>query len=222
MKRGMTWLAFSLLGLAPMAEAQDKKLEIGGNIGYTLSDGVSGDPFRAGDGNVYDRIDPADSISYGLSLGYFVTENVQLEFVWSRQPTTLEISGTQTVEIGDLNIDNYHGGFSYHFGEIDAGARPYLSLGLGATSTGGLSFTDRTGVAREIDGATNFSGKLGAGIKIYPSDSVGLKLGANWTPTYIKSDNEGYWCDPYWGCYVVGDAQYMNQFELSAGISIRF
>ena len=41
-------------------------------------------------------------------------------------------------------------------------------------------------------------------------------------PTYIKSDAEGYWCDPYWGCYVVGDAQYANQFEFSAGISLRF
>ena len=222
MKHGMTWLALSFLGVASMAEAQDKRLEIGGNVGYTLSDGVTGDPIRAGDGNIYDSIGPKDSISYGISLGYFVTPTTQLEFVWNHQATQLELGGTNTAEIGDVSLDDFHGGVSYHFGDSDASARPYLSLGLGATSTGGLDFIDRTGATRSIDGSTRFSGRLGAGVKIYPSDSVGLRLGASWVPTYIKSDAEGYWCDPYWGCYVVGDAQYANQFELSAGISLRF
>jgi hypothetical protein len=43
-----------------------------------------------------------------------------------------------------------------------------------------------------------------------------------WTPTYIKSDAEGWWCDPYWGCYTVGSAQYSNQFQLAGGITLRF
>ena len=30
------------------------------------------------------------------------------------------------------------------------------------------------------------------------------------------------WCDPYWGCYTVGDAQYSNQWELSGGVTLRF
>ena len=59
-------------------------------------------------------------------------------------------------------------------------------------------------------------------MKIYPSRTAGLRLQARWTPTYIKSDSEGCWCDPYWGCYVVGDAQYSNQYELTAGLTIRF
>jgi hypothetical protein len=51
---------------------------------------------------------------------------------------------------------------------------------------------------------------------------VGVRFGVQWTPTYIKTDSEGWWCDPYWGCYVVADAQYSNQFELSGGITLRF
>ena len=35
-------------------------------------------------------------------------------------------------------------------------------------------------------------------------------------------DPEGYWCDPYWGCYTVGEAEYSNQYELSGGIILRF
>jgi hypothetical protein len=38
----------------------------------------------------------------------------------------------------------------------------------------------------------------------------------------IKSDPEGYWCDPWWGCYTVGEPEYANQFELSGGIALRF
>jgi hypothetical protein len=59
-------------------------------------------------------------------------------------------------------------------------------------------------------------------VKLYPGRTVGIKLGARWTPTYIKSDSEGWWCDPYWGCYVVGNAQYSNQFEFGGGLTLRF
>jgi hypothetical protein len=222
MKHGMTWLACSFLGFASLAEAQDRRFEVSGSVGYTLSDGVSGDPVLAGDGNIYDRIDPKDSISFNVTLGYFVTPTWELEFMWDRQPSTLEIGGTNTVEIGDMSIDNFHGLGSYHFGDPDAITRPYFSIGAGATSVGGLDFIDRNGAARSIDGSTRFSGTLGAGVKVFPGESVGLKLGVRWTPTYIKSDAEGYWCDPYWGCYVVGDAQYSNQFEAAVGIAFRF
>jgi hypothetical protein len=59
-------------------------------------------------------------------------------------------------------------------------------------------------------------------VKIYPTKVVGFRAEARWTPTYIKSDAAGWWCDPFWGCYVVGNAQYSNQIELSGGITLRF
>ena len=31
-----------------------------------------------------------------------------------------------------------------------------------------------------------------------------------------------YFGDPWWGCYVIGDAQDSNQFELVGGIVFRF
>ena len=44
-----------------------------------------------------------------------------------------------------------------------------------------------------------------------------------WTPTYVKSDPGGYWCDPYWGgCYLVGDPQYSNAWDLGGGVFIKF
>lgn len=51
---------------------------------------------------------------------------------------------------------------------------------------------------------------------------VGARVGVLWTPTYIKSDAAGWWCDPFWGCYLVGNAQYSHQFDISGGITFRF
>ena len=60
-------------------------------------------------------------------------------------------------------------------------------------------------------------------MKVYPSQTVGFTATARWTPTYIKSDPAGVWCSPYWGygCYVLSNAQYSNQFELSGGLTQR-
>src|SRR5262245_1003442 len=191
----------ALVSVAGVAQAQDHKGEISGNVGWTFSDGVTGNGILAGDGNVYNEINPKDSFSWGLTLGFFFTENSELEFIYDQQQSTLEAKGTTTREIGDFNIKNYHGVYAYNFGTADSPTRPFIFLGAGATSYPGLSFTGIDGSSREIGGNTKFSGTFGLGVKVYPGSNVGLRLQARWTPTYIKSDSEGYWCDPYWGCY---------------------
>jgi hypothetical protein len=219
---GRTTAAAALFALtAAGASAQDHRFEIGGGAGYTNSDGVSFDNVRALDGNVYNGIEPKDSFAWRLNLGYFATEQVEVGFLFSQQKSTLSVLGTRDREIGDMGVQNYHGYFAYNFGEADAGLRPYLLAGLGATHYGGVPFTVGS-TSRETSGNTQFSSTFGAGIKFYPGPRFGINLGARWTPTYIKSDAEGWFCDPYWGCYVVGDAQYSNQFELTGGIVIRF
>ena len=59
-------------------------------------------------------------------------------------------------------------------------------------------------------------------MKFYLAPAVGLKLTARWTPTYIKSSASGYWCDPFYGCWVLGDPDYSHQFDISGGVTIRF
>jgi hypothetical protein len=59
-------------------------------------------------------------------------------------------------------------------------------------------------------------------VKFAGNSPIGARFGVRSTPTYIKTDEAGWWCDPWWGCYVVGDAQYSNQFEMSGGIMLRF
>ena len=218
----MVWIApLALLASVP-AQAQDPRLELQGWYGYTFSDGVSGDPREGSDGSVYSRVDPGNSSSYGLSVGFFLTENVEVGFLWDRQDSTLEARGNPVAtDFADLEISNTHGFVAYNFGRVDDTIRPYVLGGLGATRYGNITLrgADET---REVPSESRFSTTWGAGVKIYPTTHFGICAGVRWTPTYIKTDAAGWWCDPWWGCWVVGNAQYANQWELSGGLNLRF
>ena len=200
-----------LLVLAGVVPAFAQRVEVGGFVGWSITDGVDSDPVLAGDGNIYDTVEPDDAAIYGFTVGALVGEGAEVGFRWAQQPTTLIISGTSEREIGDLSITSYHGYFAYNFGEVDAPMRPFVMIGLGATNYGSVDATI-AGVNRSLGGETQFSTTWAAG----------LRLAAEWTPTYIKTDSAGWWCDPYWGCYLVGNSQYSHQFQFNAGVMFRF
>lgn len=219
-KRLFALAALFTLVLSSSAYAQ--KVEVSGIFGWTLSDGVTGQAVLAGDGNLYDTVDVKDSFSWGFGVGVNATDNVEVGFLFGQQMTTLAVEGTRQRDIGDMTINTYHPYVAFNAGEADSTVRPYFLFGLGATNYGSVAFTSASGAARETAGETQFSTTWGAGVKLFPSPNVGVRIGAAWTPTYIKTDSAGYWCDPYWGCYVVGDAQYSNQFQFNGGIVFRF
>ncbi len=222
MLRKATWMAAVCLLAGPLAWAQEARVEIGATAGWTFSDGVGGANAVVVPGvGTFTRIDPKDAFSWGLRLGFMVNENVEVGGLFNQQSTSLEISGTTTVKLGDEKLYNYHGYIAYNFGGSNSKARPYVLGGLGATQFGSVA-VNVGGQQRDIGGNTKFSTTWALGVKLYPGKNVGLRLEGRWTPTYIKSDSAGWWCDPYWGCYVVGNAQYANQFELSGGINFRF
>ena len=209
--------------LSPAAVwAQTSRVEVSGIFGWTTSDGVDGNAVLAGDGNIYDAIDVKDSFSWGFGVGFNATENAEVGFLFNQQLSTLRVQGTATREIGDMNVNSYHPYFAYNFLPEDSTVRPYVLIGLGATNYASVAFTGIGGVARETGGETQFSTTWGAGVKFFATPNVGIRVGAHWTPTYIKTDEGGWWCDPYWGCYLVGDAKYANQFHFNGGIVFRF
>jgi Outer membrane protein beta-barrel domain len=214
--RRMTWMVAVAVLLGTAAQAQDARVELSGTAGWIFSDGVTAA------NTDFVRLDPKDAFSWGARIGFLVNENVEVGGLFNLQSTSYELSGGGTVDVGDVSIYNYHGYVAYNFGAADAPVRPYFLGGLGATQYGSLQ-TNFAGVQREIGGETQFSTTWALGLKIFPgAGNFGIRLEGRWTPTYIKSDAEGWWCDPYWGCYVVGDAQYSNQFEFSGGITFRF
>lgn len=212
------------LGVAVPAMAQERRIEVSATGGYTLAGGFGVDPRTAG-GKVYDQVVLKDGVSYGATIGFFTSERLSLEFAFSQAQSNFGASGPNQpkTEFVDMKISNYHGNFLYHFTDEDNKARPYFLFGLGATSFGFSDFTPPGGGAtRQINGSTYFSGQIGLGVKYFFSDAVGLKVQGRFTPTYVGSSEEGYWCDPYWGCWTVGDSKYATQTDLSAGLVFRF
>ena len=212
----------ALIIVSSASAAYAQRVEVSGLFGWTLSDGVTGDPVLAGDGNLYDTVDVKDSGSWGFAVGVNATDNVEVGFLFGQQLSTMAVDGTRKLDVGDLTINTYHPYVAYNAGPLDARVRPYFLVGLGATNYGSVSFTRTGGQASETRSATQFSTTWGAGVKVFPSPNVGVRFGMQWTPTYIKTDAEGWWCDPWFGCYVVGDAQYSNQLQFNGGIAFRF
>jgi hypothetical protein len=220
-RKGLFLAAAFVLATAHPALAQ--RVELSGILGWTFSDGVSTDTgILAADGNIYDRVDPKDSFSWGFMAGVYVTPNVEVGFRFNNQESNLQIDGSNTFDLGGMDVTTYHGYFAYNFGESDAMLRPYVMIGFGATNYSDVNFRTPGNLTGTINGETQYSSTWGVGVKAYPSPNFGVRFGLDWTPTYIKSDAAGWWCDPFWGCYVVGSAQYSNQWQLNGGISVRF
>jgi opacity protein-like surface antigen len=224
----MSWKRAIVLGvvglLVSVAPAAAQRVEISGIFGWSLSDGVKTPdeiPILAPDGNLYNEVDLKDSFSWGFSVGVITSEQVEVGFLYNQQMSELLVkgpgAGAERV-LADSNVNNYHGYVGFNFFDADATVRPYIMIGFGATSYPG--FTSPAGL--DVGGITQFSTTWGVGVKAYPSPNFGVRAGIQWTPTYIKSDPEGYWCDPWWGCYVVGDAQYSNQLQFNGGVVVRF
>ena len=209
-------VATLLCAVAAAPAFAQARVEVSGVFGWTFSDGV---PIAATpvNGITYNRVDPKDSQSFGLTFGAYVTPEVEVEFLWNRQMSQLQVRGNGPTLSADMNVDNFHGNFVYNFGERDTVVRPFVLAGLGATSYGDAAFSGRT-----VTGLSRFSWAIGGGVKAYPSKHVGVKAMMRWTPTHIKTEMAGWWCDPWFGCMPIGTAYYSNQFELSGGVTLRF
>jgi opacity protein-like surface antigen len=111
--------------------------------------------------------------------------------------------------------------YVYNWGARDTRVRPFLFGGIGATN---YSFGQNlvAGSTGNIENETRFSTNFGGGVKFYFAPNVGARVSLRWTPTYIKTDPAGLWCDPFYGCWQLVDNQYSNQFETTGGITFRF
>ena len=158
-------------------------------------------------------------LGWGFQADLLASEVFAMGFQFASQSSKMElgIQGGQKQEITDMKVRNYHAIFTLNLGEEDAITKPFLFGGLGATQ---YSPDDIQG--NNVDSRTRFSTTWGGGVKWYGTDHLGVRMTARWTPTYINTDPGGYWCSPYWGFWIVGEANYSHQFEFNAGLILRF
>lgn len=210
-----------MFSVSPLVLAQDSVMEITPFFSYTFSDGIDFDPRVLPGGIVVDNITPKSGTAWGFQVDVLASEAFAMGFLFSDQSSKMELRvlGGQKQEITDMKVRNYHGIFTLNLGEADAPARPFIFGGLGATQ-----YSPDKIMGNSVDSRSRFSTTWGGGMKMYGSEHVGVRLTARWTPTYINTDPTGIWCSPYWpgGCWVVGEANYSHQFELSGGVILRF
>jgi outer membrane protein W len=212
--------------------AQEKRVEVSFLAVWTLSDGVTTvdeELVPALDGNLYNRLDPKDSFKWGFTAGFLLTENVELGFQYGQQDTTLvaggEILGVAgTRSFGDLRVSTYHGYVSYTFFGEASRLRPYATIGLGATHYASVSY-EANGVQFTTRPATPFSWSFGTGVKYLVTPHLGIRGGVQLTTSDIRTDGEGWWCDPNAGsnCYgVAAQPQFASQWDFGGGVFVRF
>jgi hypothetical protein len=138
------------------------------------------------------------------------------------------LAGGGKEEFADMSVYNYHGIFTFHMADQDSPLRPFFLLGLGATNYSAKNPRDPVNLPQpgtdDVRSLTKFSTTWGGGVKFFPSPGIGFEFKARWTPTYIKTDPGGYWCNPFWPwqCWIVGDDQYSHQGEFGGGVVFRF
>lgn len=222
--RRSRWSALAAVALvgASTVEAQQRRLELGGTVGWTLSDGVHG-LVIGNSGLPATGIATEDGLSYSLFATYFLNENLQLGVQAAHQESELRLTPEPSLELGGLGVENYHAVLVTLVGDDDLRARPYFLFGLGVTRFGRVDYTGLDGVPRAFRSRTRFSPTFGTGAKFYlRSRRYGLNLGLRWTPTFLKSEDPGFWCDPYWGCFLVDNTQFIHQLEVAGGLQVRF
>jgi hypothetical protein len=204
------WVAVCLLFGATTAMAQN--VELTGFVGRQMNGGL--DLSTA----FFRRIDVQNGTNYSLAAGFLRGDYYGAEFMWAynKADTVAQPKGEGSdVKVFTLDINQYIGNFLIHFARREKAVRPFVLLGVGATSL----HAARVGV----DGSTRLVGDLGGGVKYNFSRHLGLRLQAKWSPAYLATTKAGYWCDPVWGgCWVVGDNHYLNEFDATAGVTLRF
>jgi opacity protein-like surface antigen len=213
-------LSLLLTVLEVYTSAQEKRIEISATAGYTFSNTIPADEMLFGDGSrIIDEVGPKSGYSWGFQGDYSITDRIAVGALWNRQQSRLrfEFPFYDSIDFTDMSVDNYHGVVTYHFADRDRNFRPFVFGGFGAThykprTTGDISFAD------ELE----FSTTWGGGLKFYPASKVGFKLGVRWTPTHIRTDPSGIWCNPRFGCWIISTWVYSNQVEFGAGVLLRF
>jgi len=228
--RRTSLLCLFLAMFGATASAQDEKFEASFGVGYTAASGFDIDPVVIL-GTSVNKVGMHSGFAYNFQGDFLFGENTSVGFLFSRQDSKLTLRGAspfsgglQTVTLADMPVYNYQFPFTYNFLDADAKLRPFLFFGLGWTqfSPGAVNASlPALPAGRDLQTSNKFSVAMGGGVKYFVTPKFGVKGMARWTPTYITSEADGYWCNFYY-CAVASDYKYANQGEFTGGLFVRF
>ncbi len=204
MRFNLCLLSILILTWAPGALAQKVEISPFATLPF-------GGEFESDSGPSFRDFDVDDGSGYGLSFGFTLTRDLQLELFWSHQESELvEETGFffGDFPLTDLDIDYYHAGLLYQWG--GGQIRPFITGSLGATE---FSPADPF-----LENETRFSLGVGGGVKIFFNQNFGLRFEARGFTTVIDEGDD--FCE-YGDCYY-DNGTYFLQGELRGGLIFAF
>ena len=198
--------ALVLLCVPSSAWGQRKKGDISVNVGWQWGGGIT-----TPDG----RFEVAPSINYGLEVNVLARREGEIVLLYNRQDSEVIQRGGGAVPDDTLFgvAVNYFQIGGAGIAPVDGPLKPYVALTLG------LTWFDpkQSGVSS----SWRFSGSLGGGIKISPTERIGFRAQGRWWFNIITAGST-WWCGLPGGCAVSVSGTVISQGEVSGGLMVNF
>jgi hypothetical protein len=162
-------------------------------------------------------VDFDDGAGYGLVFNAAASGNTEWELLAAAQGTSLEPGPVAALRDLDVDVQYLHAGGTYLFEPSPAlPMRPFVALTLGATRLD----PSGAGTSSEVYG----SASLGLGMKLYPSERVGVRLEARAFATLTSGDSELFCAlgGEQNVCAIGIDGDVFTQWWALAGLTWRF
>jgi len=150
--------------------------------------------------------------SFGLTVGFQVKRDMQVELFYNRQSADLTVKPDgvpDEPEVTRLGVEYWHIGWLYEL-RPPGGIRPYVAVRLGATRFDPINI--------DADSIWRFSGGFGAGVRVFFTESVGVRVEAQLLSTAARSGN--YFS--YEGKHFQVESSGVHQGSISAGLTVAF
>jgi len=201
-----------------LGQIREGTVEISPYAGYLF-----GGEFARGSTSLFDvRVEADDDATYGVRLGYNMTDNVEMEFQASRTKTAFvtdddhDLFGSNGQSLGDLTIDYYMGYGTFNFGHRRA--VPYITIG------GGVARLDPNVPNTNARSDTRFTGSLGIGVKAFVNPHFGFRFDGRGYATSLGNRDRN---DRRFGCDNnffddCDSKEWLTNGEISAGLLFAF
>ena len=201
MSRVIALVAAIALLVAP-GSARAQSWEVSGLAAYTPSAGLDNRAPELSELNI------GGGFSWGLQGARLFGPRWGAEVVWTHQGSALTV-GTDagSTDLFPMTIRQLHGDVLYHFNAANSRLRPFVFGGVGATFFS----------ADDLESETKFSFGLGAGVKCFRWNTLGLRAHVRYKPTMLNDENAADFCDPFGFCQGT-----LQQIEFAGGAVLRF
>ena len=197
------------------AQVREGTVEINPYVGYLF-----GGEFSRGSTNLFDfDVETDDDVTFGIRLGYNVSDTFEMEFQASRTETAFvteddELFDPDEFAFGDLTIDYFLGYATFNFGRRRA--VPYITVGAGVARLD----PDVPGSGARRD--TRFTGSLGLGVKAFVNPHFGLRFDGRGYATSLgdQDDDDDFFCDDddFFDDCDSDDREWLTNGEISFGL----